>query len=65
MKLPVSMFLMKLRKKNGADNGLEYQVLKDKLGTRQLPTAEMVLNGSKALLISPVGKGIKYIVQML
>ena len=33
--------------------------LKDKLGTRQLPTAEILLNGCRAYLISEVGKGIK------
>ena len=39
--------------------------LKDKLGTHQLPTAELLLNGSKAYLISPKGKGIKLVSEML
>ena len=35
------------------------------MGTKQLPTAELLLKGSSALLISPLGKGIKYISHML
>jgi len=35
--------------------------LKDKLGTRQLPTAELELHGAKAIRISNQGKGISFI----
>ncbi len=65
MKLPISMFFLKLRKKNGEHNNLEFQRFKDKLGTRQLPSAEIVLNGARSYLVSPPGKGIKYISLML
>ncbi|KRX10929.1 Acyl-CoA dehydrogenase/oxidase, N-terminal and middle domain [Pseudocohnilembus persalinus] len=64
-KLPISMFLIKTHKKNGELNGIEYQSLKEKLGTRQVPTAELILNGAKATLLSPPGKGVKYIANML
>ena len=39
--------------------------LKDKMGTRQVPTAELVLDGTVAYLISAPGKGIRYISDML
>ncbi len=35
--------------------------LKQKMGTRQLPTAEMVLRGVTATLISKAGAGVKLI----
>jgi alkylation response protein AidB-like acyl-CoA dehydrogenase len=39
--------------------------LKNKLGTRQLPTGEMLLDGSEAELISDFGRGIPSISHML
>jgi putative acyl-CoA dehydrogenase len=39
--------------------------LKDKLGTRQLPTAELILDGTVGRRISPIGQGVKYIAHML
>ena len=52
-------------KENNKLNGIQVKKLKDKLGTRQVPTAELTLDGTKATLISPIGKGIKYISDML
>lgn len=46
-------------------NSIEVMRLKDKFGTRQLPTAELVLKGSNGLRISEPGLGIKYISNML
>ena len=37
---------------DGRYNNLELVRLKDKLGTRQLPTAELLLDGTSALLVS-------------
>ena len=54
-----------MRNKQGKLNGIEIRRLKEKLGTKQLPTAELELHGSKATLISPEGKGVKYISDML
>jgi hypothetical protein len=39
--------------------------LKDKLGTRQLPTAELELRGTLARKVSASGKGIQIIASML
>ena len=42
------MFFLKVRDDNGKLNNIEIQRLKDKLGTRQLPTAELLLDGAVA-----------------
>lgn len=39
---------MEVRDKEGKLNGVEVQRLKEKLGTRQVPTAELLLDGAKA-----------------
>ena len=46
-------------------NNIEIVKLKNKLGTRQLPTAELILNGSKGQLISEDGRGVAKISNML
>jgi alkylation response protein AidB-like acyl-CoA dehydrogenase len=40
-------------------NGITIQRLKPKLGTRALPTAELVLNGTRAWIIGEEGQGVK------
>lgn len=44
----LSLFLIHLRQPNGRLNGIEIVRLKNKLGTRQLPTAELLLDGCVA-----------------
>ncbi|XP_077776309.1 acyl-CoA dehydrogenase family member 11-like isoform X1 [Podarcis muralis] len=61
----LSLFYLKMRDEEGKLNGIEIQRLKDKLGTRQLPTAELLLNGAKSLKISAEGRGVASIVNML
>ena len=39
--------------------------MKDKMGTRQLPTAEMILKNCVGKLVSPIGEGIKYISNLM
>jgi hypothetical protein len=39
------MFFTKIRNENGSLNGIEIHRLKNKLGTRQLPTSELLLDG--------------------
>lgn len=39
--------------------------LKDKLGTKSVPTAELILNGTKGRRVSDIGFGVKYISNML
>lgn len=46
-------------------NGLQVQRLKEKLGTRQLPTSEMLLDGTVAYLLGERGNGVKNISTML
>jgi hypothetical protein len=42
------MFFLTLRDENKELNGIEIHKLKNKLGTRQLPTAELLLDGTQA-----------------
>ncbi len=44
----LSMFFLTLRDENKELNGIEIHKLKNKLGTRQLPTAELLLDGTQA-----------------
>ena len=65
-KIPLSLFFVKTRStKTGKLNNIEIIRMKEKLGTRQLPTAELLLKGTKATLISEPGKGVKMISHML
>lgn len=50
--IKVSLFFLKLRSEDDTLNNMEIVRLKDKMGTRQLPTAEMLLKGAYAHLIS-------------
>ncbi|XP_018411012.1 PREDICTED: acyl-CoA dehydrogenase family member 11-like [Nanorana parkeri] len=61
----LSLFYLEVRDANMQLNGIEVQRLKDKLGTRQLPTAELLLDGVRALRISPEGRGVATISSML
>ncbi|XP_072289323.1 acyl-CoA dehydrogenase family member 11-like [Eucyclogobius newberryi] len=53
------------RDESGQLKGIEVQRLKDKLGTRQMPTAELLLDGLPAHLISTEGRGVASIANML
>jgi alkylation response protein AidB-like acyl-CoA dehydrogenase len=57
----LSLFYLELRDKHGALNGIRINRLKDKLGTRALPTAELTLENTPALLVGGPGDGIKKI----
>ena len=39
--------------------------MKNKLGTRQLPTAELLLDGTEAVMVGEEGRGIASIASML
>jgi putative acyl-CoA dehydrogenase len=45
--------------------GMELQRLKDKLGTRSLPSAEIELRGVRARLVGEEGGGVKTIIEMV
>lgn len=51
-KTKVSLFFIPVQNKDGGLNRMEIIRLKDKLGTQQLPTAELLLKGTEAHLIS-------------
>ncbi|KAM8962201.1 acyl-CoA dehydrogenase family member 11-like [Pelodytes ibericus] len=61
----LSLFYLEVRDAEGKLNGIEVQRLKEKLGTRQVATAELLLDGVKALKISPEGRGVASIANML
>ncbi|KAL7626449.1 hypothetical protein AAE478_003221 [Parahypoxylon ruwenzoriense] len=76
----ISAFLVPMRRKiRGRDvsraggaggeatelNGVRIQRLKDKLGTKALPTAELELKGARGWLIGQEGKGVKEISAIL
>lgn len=61
----ISMFLLPTRNPDGALNNIEVVKLKNKLGTRQLPTGELLIDGAVAQLISEEGRGIASISNML
>jgi putative acyl-CoA dehydrogenase len=54
----LSLFYVILRKEDGSLNNIKIHRLKDKLGTRSLPTAELELCGTPARLVSPIGRGV-------
>lgn len=58
---PLSLFYLPIRNKDNSLNGIEVEALKDKLGTRALPTAQLLLTGCKARLVGEKGKGVKTI----
>ncbi len=61
----LSMFYLKLRDENQNLQNIEVHRLKDKLGTKALPTAEVTLDGTPASLIGKEGDGIKTIATVL
>ncbi|NXC19572.1 ACD11 dehydrogenase, partial [Corythaeola cristata] len=61
----LSLFFLKVRDEEGKLNSIQVQRLKDKLGTRQMATAELWLHGATAELISAEGRGVASISNML
>jgi len=61
----LSLFLVEQRKADGARNGIRILRLKDKLGTRALPTAELALEGCLAEPVGDLGRGVKKITPLL
>jgi putative acyl-CoA dehydrogenase len=45
--------------------GMEFQRLKDKLGTRSLPSAEVEFRGARARLLGEEGRGVQTIIRMV
>lgn len=59
------MFYLETRLEDGQLNNIQIVKLKNKLGTRQLPTAELLLTGTIAHLVGDVGRGVSTISDML
>lgn len=61
----LALFYLELRDENGRLNHLTVNRLKDKLGTRKVPTAELMLDGAPAVPVMELGNGVRNIVPML
>ena len=60
----LSVFYLKLRDNQGKWNQLQILRLKDKLGTKALPTAEVVLDGTTAQMVGKQGAGVATIASL-
>jgi acyl-CoA dehydrogenase len=61
----LSLFFLELRGGDGRLNGIQINRLKDKLGTRALPTAELTLDGALAVPLGGLGHGVRKIAPLL
>ncbi|MGX1982050.1 alkylation response protein AidB-like acyl-CoA dehydrogenase [Thermolongibacillus altinsuensis] len=61
----LSLFLVPWRNEDGRLNGIHIRRLKDKLGVRAVPSAEVVFEGAKAYLIGDAKKGFYYMMEAL
>lgn len=57
----LSLFFIELRDSEGRLKNIRVHRLKDKLGTKALPTAELTLEGTPAILVGGEGDGVKKI----
>lgn len=61
----LAMFYVETRDESGAPNHLTVDRLKDKLGTRKLPTAELTLDGTPAIPVGELANGVRAISTVL
>ena len=61
----LAMFYVEVRDGEGRLNGIRVDRLKDKLGTRKVPTAELMLDGCRAELVGQPVNGTRAIEPML
>jgi alkylation response protein AidB-like acyl-CoA dehydrogenase len=61
----LALFLVELRDAAGLLQGITVLRLKDKLGTRNLPTAELELDGTPALPVAGLSDGVRNMATML
>jgi alkylation response protein AidB-like acyl-CoA dehydrogenase len=59
-----TLFFVKVRNEDGQLNNINPTRLKDKMGTRQLPTAELILEGTMAEIASKPKQGIQNIMNL-
>ena len=61
----LALFYVELRDEYGRLRNIEINRLKDKLGTRKVPTAELTLNGTPARLVMGTTDGVRNITPLL
>jgi len=61
----LSLFALETRDSSGTLQQIRVRRLKDKLGTRALPTAELSLEGTPAILVDGEGHGVKKMAPVL
>ena len=61
----LALFYVERRDEHGRLNNIEINRLKDKLGTRKVPTAELNLNGTPAQLVKGSTDGVRNIAPLL
>ncbi|MEZ4539546.1 MAG: acyl-CoA dehydrogenase family protein [Chloroflexota bacterium] len=61
----LALFYLELRDDDGRLNHITVNRLKDKLGTRKVPTAELMLEGAPAELVREPANGVRNIIPML
>jgi alkylation response protein AidB-like acyl-CoA dehydrogenase len=61
----LALFYLELRDDAGRLNAISVNRLKDKLGTRKVPTAELLLDGAPATPVMGLDNGVRNIIPML
>ena len=61
----LALFYLETRDAEGRPNGIAVNRLKDKLGTRKVPTAELALEGALAVPVAGLGDGVRNIAPLL
>lgn len=61
----LSLFLLELRRADGSWNGIQVRRLKDKMGTKALPTAELELVDAEAVPVGGIGRGVAKVTSLL
>jgi len=61
----LALFYLETRGEDGRLQGIRVMRLKDKLGTRKVPTAELMLEGARAVPVAGTDDGVRRIVPML
>jgi alkylation response protein AidB-like acyl-CoA dehydrogenase len=61
----LALFYVETRDESGRPLNIRVERLKDKLGTRKVPTAELILDGTPAHLVRSTDSGVRNIVPML
>lgn len=61
----LALFYVEVRRPDGTMNGIQVSRLKEKLGTKMVPTAELLLDGAVAVPVIGLRDGVKNITPML